>query len=168
MAAARSLITDVVIGAAAGVAATWLMDRVTTVLYEKESEETQERENEARGGQTAYVIAAEKAASLVGRELDEEEKKKAGTAIHWALGVGAGAFYGALRNRIPQLGIGSGLAYGTVFWLAMDEAALTALGLTPPPQEFPWQTHARGLAGHLVLGGVIEAAFDLTDAVSEH
>ena len=45
----------------------------------------------------------------------------------------------------------------------MDEAALTLLGLTPPPQEFPWQTHLRGAVGHVVLGGAIEAVFDAAD-----
>jgi uncharacterized membrane protein YagU involved in acid resistance len=48
----------------------------------------------------------------------------------------------------------------------MDEAALTLMGLTPPPKNFPWQTHARGLAGHLVLGATIEAAFDLPSALT--
>ena len=37
-----------------------------------------------------------------------------------------------------------------------------SLGLTPGPRAFPWQAHARGLAGHLVLGlateGVLQAA----------
>ena len=38
-----------------------------------------------------------------------------------------------------------------------------ALGLAPPPTKFPWQTHARGFAGHLALGAVVEAAFDVAD-----
>jgi uncharacterized membrane protein YagU involved in acid resistance len=63
------------------------------------------------------------------------------------------------------MGIGSGIAYGAAFWLLMDEAALTLLGLTPPPKEFPWQTHVRGLAGHLVLGATIEAVFDAAAAI---
>jgi len=44
----------------------------------------------------------------------------------------------------------------------MDEIGNVALGLTPGPRAFPWQAHARGLAGHLVLGlaaeGVMQAA----------
>jgi hypothetical protein len=36
----------------------------------------------------------------------------------------------------------------------MDETLTPALGLTPGPDAFPWQTHARGLAGHLVFGTV--------------
>jgi hypothetical protein len=158
----RNLATDLLLGAVAGAAATWIMDLVTTLLYDREPKEVQDRENAARGDRNAYEIAAEKAASAAGRELTDDERKLAGNAIHWTLGVSSGVLYGALRNRLP-LGLGSGLAYGTLFWLAMDEAALTLTGLTPPPQEFPWQTHARGLAGHLILGAGIESFFDLAD-----
>ncbi|MGH9456398.1 MAG: DUF1440 domain-containing protein [Thermoanaerobaculia bacterium] len=159
----RPLAADVLLGAAAGAAATWVMDRVTTAMYEREAEEARRREDKARGGKTAYVIAAEKAAAAAGITLGEGDEKKLGSAIHWALGIGAGAAYGLLRNRIPRLGIGSGIAYGIAFWLLMDEAGLTLLGLTPPPREFPWQAHARGAAGHVVLGAVTEAVFDASD-----
>ena len=152
------------LGAAAGAAATWLMDVATAALYERESADARDREDSARGGKTAYEVAAQKTAKIAGRELDEESRKKLGNAIHWSLGVSSGLLYGALRHEIPDLGLGSGLAYGALFWLLMDEAALTLLGLTPPPDRFPWQTHARGLVGHLVLGGTIEALFDVADA----
>ncbi|HEV8240896.1 MAG TPA: DUF1440 domain-containing protein [Thermoanaerobaculia bacterium] len=162
----RSLAIDLLLGAAAGAGATWLMDRATTVLQERQPEEVTKRENAARGGKTAYEIAAEKAAGLVKRKLAPRQRKKLGAAMHWALGTTAGALYGVLRNRLPRLGMGSGLAYGVAFWLLMDEAALAALRLTPPPSEFPWQTHARGLAGHLVLGAGVEAAFDVADRLA--
>jgi uncharacterized membrane protein YagU involved in acid resistance len=163
----HELVREMLIGVAAGVAATWVMDQATTVLYEHEPEEAKKRENAARGQRTAYEIAAEESARLAGFELDEEQRKMAGAAMHWAIGAAAGAGYGVLRSTSPYVRAGSGLAYGTLFWLAMDEGALTLLGLTPPPKEFPWQTHARGLAGHLVLGGVIEAVFAVTDQLHD-
>jgi len=153
----RPLTLDILLGAAAGAAGTFLMDKVTMLAYEREPKAAQEREENARGGKTAYVKAAQKAGA------PEEMQEMLGQAIHWSLGVGAGALYGALRNRRRKLGLGSGLVYGVAFWLVMDEAATALLKLTPPPQRFPWQTHARGLAGHLVLGGAIEAAFDVLD-----
>jgi hypothetical protein len=142
------------------------MDRATTTLHDREAEDAKRRENEVRGGRTAYETVAEKAAALLGDELDETRRKAIGSAIHWTLGASAGCLYGLLRNRIPRLGPGSGLLFGVAFWLAMDEAALTALGVTPPPPAFPWQTHARGLVGHVVLGAAVEVPFDLADAVA--
>ena len=161
----RRLATDLVLGAAAGASATWLMDKVTTAMYERESRAVRKRENKARGNKTAYEIAAERASDFVGIPVTKQTRKQIGSAIHWSLGVTAGAVYGVVRNRVRTVRFGSGLIYGTLFWLAMDEAALTALKLTPPPRAFPWQTHARGLAGHLVLGGAIEAVFDVADLV---
>lgn len=161
--ASRSLLADVLRGAAAGAAATWVMGKATSFLYARESDDARRKENRARDGKTAYVIAAERAAGAAGVVLSEEERKKLGSAIHWMLGVGAGAVYGAVRNVAPRFRHGSGIGYGLLFWLVMDEAALTMLGITPPPQEFPWQTHARGVAGHLVFGAVAEAIFDVAD-----
>jgi len=148
----RNPINNILIGAAAGAAATWLMDQITTKMYEAQPQEITDRENEARGGQTAYEIASKKIFHT----------EKFGNAIHWAVGISAGVLYGALRNRAP-FRYGSGVVFGIAFWLLMDELATTALGLTPPPQKFPWQTHARGLAGHAVLGAAIELPYDAMD-----
>jgi hypothetical protein len=161
----RHVATDIALGALAGAAATWVMGKATTYLYEHEDEAVRHREDEARGGRTAYVVAAGRAAAAVGRTLDEEQENKLGAAIHWGLGVGAGAFYGAMRGRIPGADWGQGTAFGAAFWLVVDETANPVLGLTPGPAAFPWQTHARGLAGHLVFGVVADTVLDLADAV---
>jgi len=156
----RPLATDLLLGALAGAAGTALMDKLTTLAYEREPKEARDREDNARGDKSAFVVAVEKLG------VRDDRQELAGQVIHWSLGVGAGALYGALRNRSRRLGLGSGLAYGVAFWIVMDEAMNTLLSLSPPPQRFPWQTHARGLAGHVILGGAIEAAFDLADVVS--
>lgn len=161
----RPLSVDVLLGAAAGAGATWLMDQTTTALYDRQSKASRKQEEKARGGKTAYEIAAEKGAELAGREISKGQRKQLGAAIHWTIGVGSGAIYGLLRNRVRRLGIGSGVAFGLAFALLVDEAALTALGISPPPNAFPWQTHARSLAGHLVLGAVLDATFDVADLV---
>ena len=159
----RNALSDAIIGAAAGVAASWVMGKATSYLYAHENKEAKQQEKETRGGKMAYGVAAEKAAELAGTELSDEQRKMYGSAIHWGLGVGAGAAYGAMRHRVPGVDWGRGIAFGLLFWLLVDEAGNTALGLTPPPQEFPWQAHARGLAGHLVFGITAEAVFQLTD-----
>jgi hypothetical protein len=156
---------DLVKGALAGVAATWVMGQVTTYLYENESKQAREAEDEARGGKTAYGVAAEKAAGIVGQELSGDQRQQAGSAIHWVLGAGAGAVYGAMRHRVPAADFGNGLLFGTAFWAVVDEGANTALGLTPGPAAFPWQTHARGLAGHLVFGVAADTVLRALDAI---
>lgn len=162
----NGMVTDLALGAAAGLAATWVMGHVTSLMYEREHRTAREREDNARGGRTAYGAAAEKAASVVGTELSDEQIRKVGSGIHWVLGMGAGAAYGALRGRVPVADAGHGLAFGTAFWGVIDEGANTAMGLTPGPTAFPWQTHARGLVGHLLFGFVTETILDAADRLT--
>lgn len=158
-----TLASDVVRGAMAGLAATWVMGHVTTFLHEREDEAAREREDRARDGKTSFGVAAEKAAHAVGRDLTDEQRQKYGSAIHWALGAGAGATYAVLRGRLPHTDSAGGLLFGTAFWAVVDEGANPALGLTPGPGAFPWQTHARGLAGHLAFGAAAEATLSVMD-----
>jgi len=144
-------------GLAAGAAATWIMNQLTTALYEREDPVAREREDSAREGKTAYGTAAERLARARGRELDDAERKKYGSLIHWALGIGAGGAYLALEDTLPGPWMVKGLVYGTGFWLLADELANPLLGLTRGPLAFPWQTHGRALAGHLVFGAVTAA-----------
>jgi len=159
------LASEVVKGVIAGAIATWAMGKVTTYLYQHESQEVRQREDAARHGRTAYGVAAEKVAHTFGVSLDGTEGA-AGRAIHWGLGLATAAAFAVLRGRYAQAGRAAGLAFGSAFWLLLDEGAVYALGLTPGPTAFPWQTHARGLAGHLVYGAVSNAALDVLDRVA--
>jgi hypothetical protein len=161
----RSLLADLVLGAVVGAAATWVMDKATVVMYEYEDEESKKQEEEARGGKAAYGVAAEKAAAMAGQELSDKQRQSYGSGIHWALGAGTGALYAVLRTRVPWASLGFGTLFGALFWLAVDEGANTVLGLTPPPGEFPWEAHARGLGGHLVYGVATEAGLQLAEVV---
>lgn len=159
----RSMTRELAKGAVAGVVATAVMNLATTYLYQHESPRAKRREQRARGGQTAYESAAEAGAEAAGVDLDRSERAKAGTAIHWVLGAAAGAVYAGLRPRFGGFDLGRGLGFGTGFWLLVDEAVTPLLGLTPGPGAFPWQTHVRGLAGHLVFGAVADSTLDVLD-----
>lgn len=153
-------------GAIAGAAATWIMGRVTSHLYAKEEASARRREDMVRGGRTSYETAAQKAAETAGLRLSPRSRRTAGRAVHWALGIGAGALYGLLRARFPAVDRLQGLAFGTAFWLLVDEVITPAAGLTPGPLAFPWQTHARGLTGHLAYGLAAETTLDALDRVA--
>lgn len=157
-ASTRHLVRDVIQGAAAGVVATWLMGRVTSFLYDRENWEARDREDRARDGRTSYETAAMKVARRFGRSLDEREQATLGNALHWMLGITAGAIYATMGAEGRHLSLSRGLKFGTGFWLFMDETVTPALGLTPGPRAFPWQTHVRGLAGHAAYGLAVESA----------
>jgi hypothetical protein len=160
----NSILTDLADGAIAGAVATWAMGKTTTFLYDRENPSARRREESARGGKTAFGSAADRLAGLAGTTLTDDQRQKYGKRIHWALGAAAGALYGVLRDRLPDRALARGLTFGTLFWLVVDEGANPALGFTPGPMAFPWQAHARGLAGHLVFGTVADATLDLLGA----
>ncbi|MEP6689219.1 MAG: DUF1440 domain-containing protein [Gemmatimonadales bacterium] len=161
-----SIRNDIIKGAIAGAVATWVMGKVTGAIYQREDRSARRTEDDAREGKTSYGAAAEKAARLAGATLGDHQREQIGSAIHWALGIGAGAAYAVLRRRFNSLGRTAGLGFGTAFWAVLDEGVVPALGLTPGPRAFPWQAHARGLAGHLTFGTVTDGTLRLLDAVA--
>lgn len=153
-------------GAVAGAVGVWLMDKVSTALYEREDPPAKKREEAARvEGKDPASLAAGRLAQATGTELSEEQQGTAASAIHYALGVVPGAVYGALRPRLGRSGAGHGLAYGLALFLLNDELLGPALGLAAGPTAYPWQAHARGLAAHLVLGVATDAVLDALNQV---
>lgn len=157
---------DIIKGAIAGAAATWLMGQVTSWMYEHEGEDAKERENRARGGLSAYERAAEKGADLVNLRLSEPARARAGSAIHWSTGIAAGVAYALARRKWGGITAATGLPFGTAFFLTVDEVMNPLLGLTPGPQAFPWHAHARGFGGHLAFGLANDLILDGLDRVA--
>lgn len=158
----KKLVWRVVRGAFAGAVANWVMGKVTTVLYEREDPDAREREDEVRHGRTAMEVAAEKVAGVAGKDLDRASRGRLASALHQAVGIGAGVVYALTMGRRRRRRVWDGLAFGTGFFLLVDEGVNTAFGFTPPPRAFPWQAHARGLAGHLVFGATTDAVLRAT------
>ena len=154
---------DIAAGAAAGAAATLALSAATSAMYAREDRRARGREEQVRGGKSAYEIAAERAAGLAGLSLSSEQEAKAGTLIHYGLGMASTALYASVRRRMPAPGVARGLGFGAALWLVADEGANPLLGLTPGPGAFPWQAHARGLVAHLVFGLTAEAALSAAD-----
>ncbi|MCU1299472.1 MAG: hypothetical protein JWO91_3750, partial [Acidobacteriaceae bacterium] len=82
----------------------------------------------------------------------QEQKKKAGPAVHYLFGAMMGGLYGAGAEHIPSITLGEGVPFGTVVFLGADEIAVPALGLSGPPQDYPLSTHAYAWASHIVYG----------------
>jgi putative membrane protein len=110
-----------------------------------------------RGVDSEDDDAAERTASAIAvgvfdHELTKGEKEAAGTAVHYAFGVGTAALYGAAAELAPALTAGAGLPFGAAVWLAADEGLVPLLGLSKTPTEYPLSTHAYSLASHFVYG----------------
>ncbi len=157
-----SVLIDALKGAVAGGVAVWVMDQVDWYMYDHEDPEARRRTREARpdGMDPAHVMA-NRVAGAFGTELSPRQPHPAGIAIHYSLGIGPGALYGALQDRVPALGIGRGALFGLGLFLIQDELVNAATGLSGRPRQYPWQAHARGLVAHLVYGVVTDTLLRL-------
>ncbi len=153
-------------GGVAAVVGTVVMDVVTQAMYDRRSPDVAAREDAAMPeGKEAPQLAAERAAALVGVQLDEETAGRAASAVHWAVGVlPAVGFYGLFGRSLSRLGVMRGLVFGLGLWLVVDEGANTLLGLASAPDAYPTATHLRGLVGHGVHGVVTDGIYAMLDA----
>ena len=159
----RSVAANLSWGAVAGTLATLALSATSSALYSRENWLSKGREEWARGGKTANRVAVNKLARAAGVDLSKAQATTAEGALHFGIGAGAGAAYGAIRPHVPAPGIVKGLGFGATLWLVADEGLNPALGLTPGPASFPWQAHARGLVSHLVFGLATEGLLTLAD-----
>lgn len=151
--------TDVVKGASAGAVGVWAMDVATWALYRRQSPASLRQEKRTRqfGKDPAHAAAAW-INRLTGTQ-EQEEPNALGLVIHYQLGMAPAAVYVKLRRRIPWLRAGRGAVYGFLL-------AGRALRLAGRQRDYPWQAHARGLVGHVVLGMVTEMTLDVLEAPS--
>ena len=161
-----SVLKEVVKGAIAGAASVWMMDRVTGYMYRNEDPQAYRKEKQAqKGGKYVAFVAADKIANAVGASMTDKQEYVAGKTIHYLLGIMPGALYGLMRHRVKGLDKGYGLLYGLGLFIVMDELVAPLAGLSSGPLAYPWQAHARGLAGHLTVGATTDAAVRVLDKV---
>lgn len=139
---------DLVIGAAAGIAATIAMtvvaDRLHRRLPQRERYPLPPRELTER---SARAVALD-------RQLGERGLQAASLASHFGFGAAAGALYPLCpgRERHP---VASGVAYGLAVWTASYFGWVPALGLLPPADEHPRRRSALMIVVHVVWGGTL-------------
>jgi uncharacterized membrane protein YagU involved in acid resistance len=93
---------------------------------------------------------------LFDHALTPAEKKIAGPAVHYAVGVTSGIVYSVASEFLPEVTAGFGMPFGAALWLTVDEGAVPLLGLAKGPTKYPPSTHIYALASHLVFGATVE------------
>ncbi|UJR82883.1 hypothetical protein [Sandaracinus amylolyticus] len=163
---AVSVVGAMLKGAIAGAIGVWVMDRLSTVLYERERDEVREREERARPrGLDPTRNLVTRVAEARGITLTGDARDQPALVVHYALGVVPGALYGLARAGRGASPL-AGAALGLGLFVVNDEALNTALGLAGKPRAYPWQAHARGLVSHLALGLVTDAVLGLAHRVT--
>lgn len=152
----RQLALNAMIGIAAGLSASWIMDRFQTVVGAATND------GGSNGGSdekpTTVKAADMLSETVTGEPVPQPYDKLAGSAVHYGFGAFLGGLYGAWGAVMPSVRSGFGTAYGGAVALVADEALVPATGLAPPPTDVPAQTHAYGIVSHLVFGAALEGS----------
>lgn len=166
LATVSAMFKAIVSGALGGLVGTWAMSeaqRAWTRAVDGDAPASAGGKHDARDWQersehqNSNEIAAQALARcLIGRRLTGQELRFAAPLMHYSFGVTAGALYGVYAEwRRTEA---SGAGFGTTVWLAADEIAMPALGLSDPTTRRPLEMHLQSLVAHLVYGAVTEAA----------
>jgi hypothetical protein len=168
-----SVLRGVVTGVAAGLAATLIMDQFQklTAAGQKAAEKQiklahgkspteiaraqEQKEQQAAPQEGSTEIVARKLAAVTGSRLAEDDKRKAGYAVHYIFGTLMGIVYSVSKELLPNI-TGSGVAFGTLLFLGADEVAVPAFQLSPPPTDSSPTDHLQHWAAHIVYGGSLE------------
>ena len=166
----RTLLTDLAIGCVAGLVATKVYGLVQEALYRPMPDHVKRREEQVRPGPSSQV-AASKVSERLGYFLDDQQRKLAGSAVHYGLGTAWGPVYGILRRHGRMQPLGAGLLTGAALSLIVDEGLAPALSFSAPNRDYPMLTHLRGFLNHLAYGATVavmaEVLYDLMDTAPE-
>ncbi|MDQ3074551.1 MAG: DUF1440 domain-containing protein [Pseudomonadota bacterium] len=158
------VVSKALMGAAAGAAGVWALDRVDWFMWNQESDEVRQRTTAVRpGGEPPAHVAASKLEHMFGLNPTPGQHAMAGLATHYGIGIAPAAVYALVRDKLPGKGPARGLLYGLGVFLMQDEALNAATGLGARPKDYPWQAHARGLVSHLVYGVVTELVLNMLE-----
>ena len=157
-----SFINDVILGAIAGSAAVWAMDKLDEAMYDAEPAEIRRFPAAARAGNMdkAHALAS-KAASAVGATLDPNVESPAGVAVHYGVGAAMGALYGGFGRRLPLLDAGYGTGFGLLMYALQDEGLNAKLASGSRASDHPWQMDARRFIAHGFFGFVTDTILRL-------
>ena len=169
-----SLLRGLLVGAAAGITATLVMDQFQKITAS--SQKALEKQKKLAEGESPWSIAHEQAqheeqqaaqegsteivarhlAAAANTEIPPGKKKQAGQAVHYTFGTLTGLAYGVTAEFLPEVTSGGGTAFGTLLFLGADEIAVPALRLSPPPTSTAPTHHLQHWAAHVVYGGTLE------------
>lgn len=144
--------SDVLLGAAAGCAATvpmtWAMDAMHRRLPPGERHPLPPR-----------TITMRMADEVKAKErLSEDERADLTVVAHFGMGTAAGAVYGPVSRVIPLPAPLAGAAFGLAVWAGNYLGLLPALGLLRPATEHPRRRVGLMITAHLVWGAAVGLA----------
>ena len=148
--AARHYWKGFLAGGLAGLVASFAMSEFHALLQKPEPDGAPTKED-------STVRAASAISEGVFRQrLTPDQKKIAGSVVHYGFGSTMAALYGTAAESAPVVRSAWGLPFGTAVWLGAHVIAVPALGLSEPVTASTARSEAVEFGAHLVYGAVVE------------
>jgi hypothetical protein len=144
------------VGAAAGVAATVPMTIVMETLHERLAGEPP-RPLPPREVTEGFAVKAG-----AHRELDERDMQQLTLAAHFGYGAACGAAFGAIAPRNVPGAIAAGMAFGLGVWAGSYLGWLPAMGVRQSAMQDPPARSGLMIAAHVVWGAAAGALVGAT------
>ena len=153
-------VKNAVIGATSGFAASFLMDVATNAILRRQSAVSVRRQDElAPGGAPAVLVR--RTTKLAGVDLSVERSERYALILHRTLASTYGVASVALVRPTRSPMLAALLATGAA--LVLVDEGLPTLRIVPAPSKWPWESHVRGVVGHLTLAVGIGALLTLAE-----
>jgi Protein of unknown function (DUF1440) len=117
---------------------------------------TQDPASTTKGDDATVVVGDALSRVLRGRNLYEQEKPAAGSAVHYGFGAAMGAIYGIVAGMAPLVTVGWGAGFGAAVWLGAHVIVVPALGLAPSPLQQAVRKEGLELVLHLLYGVTVD------------
>jgi uncharacterized membrane protein YagU involved in acid resistance len=104
----------------------------------------------------SITAAADWINRLAGHRLSPGQKGFVAAVVHYGMGAGLGAAYGALVERAPAFRLGMGSAFGVGESLAVESVGNSVLGVTRPLREYSILEHLQSAVDHAIYGITLE------------
>jgi putative membrane protein len=139
-------------GLVAGLAAAWVMGQFHQLASRAPGMPTPVAGAEDPTARTAAIVSER----LFHHPLGPEERKAAGSAVHYAFGAAVAGVYGAAAELVPGVTKALGVPFGAAMWLGAHVITVPALGLAKPITRASAPMEAVEFAAHLIYGMVTE------------
>lgn len=171
----NKLTRNILIGAAAGLAAAWIKSKAekplqevgekvfpprADQLYLKGADVTRLPEN-----MPPSILANRMYREVTGESLDRKTKVQVRKVIHYTVGAGIGALYVVVVNPVKIFRIGKGYAAGAFIWAVTHGTLLPRYDLQAKVRKMPKSWWVWEFGSHLIYGVALEQSRRLLTSI---
>ena len=146
----------VLVAIAAGLIAGAVSGRTDKIFDRFVSPQQKRRDRRVREGSGHQIAGPYIASKILGKKLNERQKKAAQAVFTVAFGVGWGLIHSGMRRKFPKLTKWGGLPFAIPFFFACDGLIAPTIGVNPNLRRIPWQPSVKEMGNHIAWTAAAE------------